>query len=60
MQLSEQAKEARRAYQREWRAKNKEHVRAYHKEWREKNPEKWEQAQANYWERKANRRATFC
>ncbi len=53
MQLSEQAKEARRAYQREWREKNKEHIRAYHKDWRAKNPEKWKQTQANYWERKA-------
>jgi len=40
MELSEQAKEARRLYQKKWRAKN---------------PQKQAEYMANYWERKAKR-----
>ena len=42
MKLSEQAEEARRAY---------------HKQWRAKNPDKVRANQARYWERKAERAA---
>lgn len=55
--LSEKAKQARRDYKRQWRAKNKEHVRAYQRqyqnEWRKRNKDKVQEYNRNYWERKA-------
>ena len=53
IEISEKAKEARRAYGREWREKNRDHVRAYAREWRKNNPEKVAAALTRYWERKA-------
>ena len=68
--LSDEAKEARRQYQREWRARNREHINAYAKQWRTEHPEQWKASQrryrrthrveenmrnANFWERKAER-----
>jgi hypothetical protein len=44
MELSEQAKEARRQYHREWRAKNPD----YDKQWRENNPESTYVSQKRY------------
>ena len=48
----EQAKEARRAYAREYARKNREKLKAYRKEWEKKNPEKVKSYQLNYWSKK--------
>lgn len=51
--MTEEAKEARRAYKREWSRKNRDKIREYHKRWRRNNPDKVQAAQERYWERKA-------
>ena len=51
--MTEQAKQARREYAREWREKNREHIRAYHKLWRSKNNDKVKAAVERHWEKKA-------
>lgn len=55
MSLSEEAKAARREYQRRWREKNKERIAKTYKEWRSKpeNKQKIKEYQKRYWERKA-------
>lgn len=53
--MTPKAIEARRAYQREWRRKNKEHIAEYQRAWRMKNPDKWAACQNTYWERKAEK-----
>lgn len=53
MSMSKAAIEARRAYQRQWRAKNKGRVREYHRKWRIDNKERLKEYQRRYWERKA-------
>jgi hypothetical protein len=53
MALSEEAKAARRAYQREYRKKHHEHYLERMKEWRAKNKDKVRQHNINYWEKKA-------
>jgi hypothetical protein len=52
-ELSPAAREARNAYQREYR-RRKPANNAYHREWRRRNPDKIRQYNLNYWERKAN------
>lgn len=52
MALSEEAKTARRAYQREYRKKHHEHYLERMKEWRAKNKDKVRQHNINYWEKK--------
>ena len=54
MEMSKEAIEARRAYNKRWRELNAEHVREYHKAWRSENPEKVKQYKVNYWERLAD------
>ena len=51
--LSEEAKIARREYQRAWREKNRDHLRAYYKEWAKTNRDKLEKNRIAYWERRA-------
>lgn len=51
--MTNAAIEARRQYQREWRAKRRDHLRTYHKRYREENKEKIIQHQMDYWERRA-------
>jgi GrpB-like predicted nucleotidyltransferase (UPF0157 family) len=55
MELSKEAKEAKNAYQREWRRRNPEKQRMYLNKWLKKNPEKRKQYQQRYWERKAQK-----
>lgn len=52
--LSEQAKEARREYQRNYYGKNKKKILDYQKRWRAENPDKVKQYLDNYWEKKAS------
>ena len=56
LEMSDKAKEARRAYGREWRDKNHDHILEYSREWRALNPDKVKAAQIRYWERKAAER----
>jgi CxxC motif-containing protein len=52
--LSEEAKEARREYHRQWNKNNRDKVNTYQKNWRCANPEKKKRLEEKYWERKAN------
>lgn len=53
MELSEQAKKARREYMKEYRKKNKERLDAMNREWKKNNPDKVRENNIRYWERKA-------
>jgi len=52
-ELEQLAIEAKRAYYREWRTKNKDKLRDYNKEWRAKNQEKIREKNRRYWVNKA-------
>ena len=47
MQLSEEAKQAKREYERKWRAENKEKVQAIKRRYWEKQAEKAKEGKAN-------------
>jgi hypothetical protein len=51
--LSEQALELKRAYQREWREKNRESIRQYNRDYRRKNKERTKEAEIRYWNKRA-------
>ena len=55
--MTEQAKAAKAAYQREYmrdyRAKNRERIRETNKAWREAHPDKMREYKERYWEKKA-------
>lgn len=51
--MTEEARKARNAYQREYRRKNKEKLAAYNKEWNQKHPEKRKEYAERFWERRA-------
>lgn len=51
--MTDEAKEARRKYQREYKRKNAEKINAYNRAWRKANPEKARQYNLNYWSKKA-------
>lgn len=68
MYMSEEARQAMNAYQKEYRQrnpekikaakrryreKNREKIAAYNKQWRHDNPEKVSEYQRRYWEKKA-------
>ena len=52
--MTDEAKEARRAYERKWRKENKERINAYQKKWRGENSDKVKQYHENYWEKKVS------
>lgn len=52
-EISRQAAQIRRDYQRDYRKKNAESVRRYQRDYRKKHPEKMKQYVRDYWERKA-------
>lgn len=52
MNLTE-ARAAKQAYMKKWRAANREKVNDYHREWRSNNKEKVQGYYENYWLRKA-------
>jgi hypothetical protein len=58
-EITQTALEMKRAYQREWREKNRESVRQYYKEYcqRPENKEKKKAATARYWNKKAEEAA---
>lgn len=47
-------REARNAYMREYRAKNKEKLNAQERQRRQADPERYKKYAADYWERKAD------
>ena len=51
--MTEAALKARKAYMREWKAKNREKLQDYQKKWRKENPEKVKQYNETYWAKKA-------
>ena len=56
MKLSEEAKEARRKYQREYRRRHPEirkKQQEYTRKWKQAHPEKNQEYQCRYWEKKA-------
>lgn len=56
MKLSEEAKEARRKYQREYRRRHPEIRRKqqeYTRKWKKEHPERSQEYQRRYWEKKA-------
>ena len=53
MELSQEAREARRAYKRRWREKNRERIREYDREWRKRNPDKVKEYERRRWEKEA-------
>lgn len=46
--------DAKAAYLREWRARNREHVSAYNKRYRQEHKAAYEAANNRYWQRKAD------
>jgi len=53
MELSQEAREARRAYKRRWREKNRERIREYDRKWRKRNPDKVKEYERRRWEKEA-------
>ncbi len=51
--MTQEAKEARAKYMREYRQRNKERLNEYRKAWAKRNPEKTREYAARQWERKA-------
>ena len=51
--LTEEAKEARREYNRAYARKNRERLREYQREWRARNRDKVKQYHRTYWQKKA-------
>lgn len=56
--MSDEAKKAKAAYQREYRKKHKEQVNASMRKWRAKNKDKVNKYNAEYWEKKASTKNT--
>ena len=53
--MTDEAKEARRAYQRQWRKDNRTAIREYQRNWRSENTDKVREYQERYWENKIAR-----
>lgn len=54
-ELTIQAQEARRNYQREYRRRNRDKINSQRKNWRAENRDKVQQYNREYWERKAGK-----
>ena len=50
--MNEIARQARNAYQREWKRKNREKLNAYQRRWRSENPDRVRQYNEDYWTKK--------
>lgn len=57
MTMSDEAKAAKAAYQREYRRTHKQNYNAYNRAWRAKNRDKVAQYNNNYWEKRATTEA---
>lgn len=58
LRLSPEAREAQRAYRREYVAKNREKINGYNRQWKKNNPDKARKYRVDYWERKAQQTKT--
>lgn len=56
-ELTQQALEAKREYQRQWREKNREDLRRYSNEYYQQNKDKKKEAMNRYWNKKADQQA---
>jgi hypothetical protein len=54
MNLSDEAKQLRNKYYRQYREKNKEHLKRYNQQWRKRNKERIKEYEQNYWENKVS------
>lgn len=45
----QQIRQARREYNRQWRAANKERIREYNKQWRRAHPDRLKEYNQRYW-----------
>ena len=52
--MTEEAKQARKEYQREYKKKNAKAINAYNRAWRKAHPEKVKAYNSNYWNKKAS------
>ena len=52
--LSEEAKQARREYKRNYNRLNADYINSYQRNWRKANPDKVKTYQENYWKKKAS------
>lgn len=55
--VTAEAAEARNAYMRQYRSRNRDRINAKQREWRAKNPEKAKEYQKRYWQRKSAERS---
>lgn len=51
--MDDDAKKARREYNRKWREANQDHIREYKRNWNKRNKDKTKQHTDDYWKRKA-------
>lgn len=51
--MTQEAREARAAYMKEYRKRNKDRLNAYARQWRKENPEKVASYTEKQWEKKA-------
>lgn len=52
MSLSENARQQRNEYYRNYRKKNKDHLNSYQRQWRKNNKERIKSYDKKFWERK--------
>ena len=52
--MTDEAKNARREYSRNWRRNNRDAMNQYAKTWRDANPDKVKAYREAYWERKSH------
>ncbi len=53
MGMTAEAQEVKKAYMRQYRARNRDRINAKQREWRMQNPDRVKEYQRTYWERKA-------
>lgn len=53
--MTDEARQARSIYMREYRRKNAERINAYNRQWRAENPEKTREYNARYWMKRASK-----
>lgn len=56
--MTEKAKQAKAAYMRAWRQRNREKIRAYQKQYRAAHQKEYAEYQAKYWENKTKENET--
>lgn len=59
-EMSAEAVEARKAYQREYRRKNREKINAKRREWRANNKNRVRQCNERYWEKVVEKKRSIC